>query len=220
MGIAGMEARKKKGPTLPKWMAVKNRHKALKTGNDFKPDILPAITKYDQALRDFDKLVIELEDLKTTVEVTLKFHDEAYKIVEGRADDIAKTAKKNTDAMRKDSDKLRKYASSKDLDPEGISSVYEKLHTAEQTRSADRKTAFDALRTTDDSIVERILTGSREFNKEATALIAKVEKLEKEARSYNVDVILILNDYEKIAERANHDDVVKSLEGLIRELGK
>src|SRR4029079_7334674 len=43
MGIAGMEARKKKGPTLPKWMAVKNRHKALKTGNDFKPDILPAM---------------------------------------------------------------------------------------------------------------------------------------------------------------------------------
>ena len=45
---------------------MKNRHKALKTGNDFKPDILPAIAKYDQALKDFDKLVIELEDLKTT----------------------------------------------------------------------------------------------------------------------------------------------------------
>jgi hypothetical protein len=215
-----MEARKKKGPILPKWTALKNRQKALKEGDSYTPDIMPAINKHDQALKSYDALVAELEGVKDHVKSFLRFHDLRYKNDSSVAEDFAQAAKKKTTAMEKDTEKLRKFVSGKDLDPDGISDLFKKLHSAEVDRAADRKKTLDVMRTNDDTTVSEALAGSQNIERESKAVLGKVKKLEKEVRGYNVDVIMILDQYVKIAEKANERDVAKALEGLISDLGR
>jgi hypothetical protein len=46
-----IEDRKKSGPLMPKWLAIKGRNKALANGSFFKPDIAPAVKGYDDTLK-------------------------------------------------------------------------------------------------------------------------------------------------------------------------
>src|SRR5215475_5433885 len=51
-----IEDRKKSGPLMPKWLAIKGRNKALSNGSFFKPDITPAIKGYDDTIKTYDDL--------------------------------------------------------------------------------------------------------------------------------------------------------------------
>src|SRR2546427_13099101 len=112
-----MEDRKKTGPLSGIWTGIKGRHKALSNGSLFKPDIAPALKKYDQDLLDYDKLV---EQKKKLGELIGEFSDQANNHVTASKKlkaELDKIEDQDKGLLGKNIDLLNKYKNDADSEP-------------------------------------------------------------------------------------------------------
>src|SRR6516225_5668110 len=111
-----IEDRKKAGPLMPKWLAIKGRNKALANGSFFKPDITPAIKGYDDTLKTYDDLQEQKKKLKTCIDDVLKVCRDYGDKIGAHKEALVQVTEKDQQSIQKADMEIRKFAGAADID--------------------------------------------------------------------------------------------------------
>jgi uncharacterized coiled-coil DUF342 family protein len=209
-----MEARKKAGPFLPKWSKVKGRHKALSSGNLFKPDITPAITRYDKTLDDFDDLKDDQDKLKAVVVGMSAKAGEAGKERDSLMKQVTDLSKAFEDSTKKDVEQLVKSMGNQKVDPAEVLGALNDIVSVAEPFVNKRKSLWEEI---DGVTYESVLGWKKardDYKKQADTLAAKQTKIETEAANAQAEIEKILDNYASTADEMDHDDIVKDLKTL------
>lgn len=208
-----MEERKKAGPFGPRWQKVKGAHKAL-SGKLFKPDIAPAVERYDQALTDYDAALKAQDKLKATINDLIKSNAEAGKERDRVASDIAQLMAKFGSNVAPVSAALSKFASGGSTDVKAVRTALDSLIGFASQYIDSRKRSFDEM----DGIAYNHLKESNkvaaDFNAQASEAEAAMARLEASGNAAEDEIMSTLQEYIGIADDADHPEIVKSFRSL------
>lgn len=209
-----MEDRKKAGPFLPKWLKVKSRHKALNSGNLFKPDITGAINRYDQTLKDYDDLVKEQEKLKDIIRELGNQGSEAAAKRDQVVNDLAKLDKTFGDRMKQSSQQMANSAGGSNADPAKVVEILTDIVDTVESFFNERKGQWQKLESGGIEHLQRFKKARDEYKKIADASAAEMKKLEDLAYKCQSEIGEILVDYVNIADDADHPEIIKDIKTL------
>jgi hypothetical protein len=208
-----MEARKKAGPFLPKWNKVKSRHKAF-DGPFFKPDIMPAITAYDQALKEYDTQLKEQEKLKDMIVELRKKNTENAAEIGKLNGELAQMTKKSMDIIIKNNSQLDKYAANPGGDIDSVMGILDTNASEAETFVNTRKQRWEEI----DGVAYQNLVQAKkardDFKKQAGTIKTEMKKIEDAANAAESDIIGIIGQYVGIAQDMEHPDIEKELKAL------
>src|SRR5262245_29329279 len=140
-----IEDRKKSGPLLPKWMAIRGRNKALANGAFFKPDIAPVIKCYDQTLKTYDDLLDLRKKLKASLGEVLKVSTDYGTKISATEAELEKIASKDQESIHKANSELRKYEADADADVGAIATSLSDFAAAGDDLTNMRKAIWDKI---------------------------------------------------------------------------
>jgi hypothetical protein len=209
-----IEKRVAAGPFMPKWLRVKNSYKALKTGALFKPDIAPAITKYDNLLTEYGALKDELKDMNKILGTMLEKSQESVTARDGVTKELSDLTAKAKAKFAKDMGEVQKCVAGSETDTDPVVAALNDLADAGKEFVTKRKGLWDEL---DGIAVEsnnhHRLTRDK-YKERADARNAKIAALETKAAAAQTEIEGILAQYVKIAGDADHDEIAKGLKSL------
>jgi chromosome segregation ATPase len=208
-----LEARKKAGPFLPRWQRVKSSHKAL-GGKLFQPDISSAISRYDQALKDYDALMKEQEKLKGVISEMMKANDAAAEELTKLNSDLTQLTAKMRSSLAPVGAALRKYADGGAADLSSVKSALNTLATGAEDYINKRKQLFTDIDGVAYGNLNKVKKARDDFASQAGAADSQLSKLESEADNAESQIMSIIGTYIGIADDADHPEIVKSLKGL------
>ena len=214
-----MEARKKAGPFLPKWKAFKGRHKAL-SGSAFKPDIIPAITRYDQTLTDYDKLMADQDALKAVIRDALKRAADSGAKRNNATSQITQLASSMGASMGKDISQLTAFTASRGgdvaKDVANVMGWLGDLISSGIDFTNKRKALFDDISANAQENVTGWKDARDDFKAKADKLTSGLDEIEKDAAKGQQDIADILADYVGIADDEDHPEIVKGLQAICK----
>ena len=214
MGKPDIELRKAAGPFMPKWLKVKSSYKALKSGTLFKPDVAPAIERYDQTLKDYDALVKERDELNKIVVELLKQNGEAASEIEGKTKEVGDLTKKSMDSMQKDADQLKKCAAGKEVEPKEVFDALADIASKAEEFVNKRKTLWSGVDGVANQNLVRFKKARDDYKTKSDAWTAKIDKLSETAYKCQTEIGQIVAGYCDIAREADHEEIVKGLQSL------
>src|ERR1043165_284628 len=140
-----IEDRKKFGPLMPKWIAIKGRNKALSNGAFFKPDIAPVIKCYDQALKSYDDFQEQKKKLRASLADVLKVSTDYGTKISAQQAELEKISNKDQESIHKANGELRKYEGDEDADIGAITTSLSDFAAAGDDLTTMRKTLWDKI---------------------------------------------------------------------------
>ena len=210
-----MEDRKKTGPLLGKWTAIKGSHKALGNGALFKPDIAAPVKSYDDGLKTYDKLLEDKKKLKDLFRDASKasqtYHDEREKHNAERDKIDAKEAELR-DKYGDQIDNLSKADDPATADViaalTGFTSALDEGQTMHKALT-DRLVAMNAARS---AAIKKVRDA---YKAKADAIAAGLKKLETDGDRLEGQIKQIGLSYEKTAVQMDHDEIVDDIRGFL-----
>src|SRR5215469_1200524 len=142
-----IEDRKKSGPLMPKWLAIKGRNKALTNGGFFKPDIAPVINGYDQTLKTYDDLQEQKKKLKASLDDVLKVARDYGTKIGAHKEALDKVTEKDQESIEKSGNEIKKFAGDTDVDIPPITTSLSSFAAAGDDFTNMRKVLWDRITT-------------------------------------------------------------------------
>ena len=208
-----MEERKKAGPFGPRWQKVKGAHKAL-SGKLFKPDISPAVERYDQAIKDYDATLKAQDKLKATVNDLLKSSAEAGKERDRVTSEITQLGAKFGSNTASIGATLTKFAGGGSTDCKAVRAALDSLVELASQYIDSRKRSFDEMDGLGYTHLKEVKKIAADFATQASEADGEMSKLEAAANSAEDEILSTLQEYIGIADDADHPEIVKSLRSL------
>jgi hypothetical protein len=208
-----LEERKKGGPFGPRWQKVKGTYKAL-SGKLFKPDISPAVERYDQALRDYDAALKAQDKLKATVNELLKASEASAKERDRVTAEIAQLGTKFASSSASIGATLTKFASGGSTDFKAVRAALDSLVETASAYIDSRKRSFDEMDGLAYNHLKEVKKFAADFATQASDADGEMAKLEAAANGAEDEIMSTLQEYIGIADDADHPEIVKSLRSL------
>ena len=212
MASAKIEDRKKYlgGP----WDAIRGKNAVLDKGL-FKPPMDPLVTKYDKCKEDYDKLVEKRKSLKAVFEKIKKAYSTAGTSSQKLHDEFDK-AKGDEDATStKNYDLLNKYGAADDPDSKDVMAAMTGLIAAFDDASVVRKSINDKLSALNAGFATEVKKLAAEYKTAADAVESGIKKLEAEMNGLDDQIRKLVQNYQQIAIKADHEDAADAVRSLL-----
>jgi len=202
-----MEDRKKAGSLVAKWVKIKGRHKALNSGNLFKPDIAPVLEDYDDIFPEYDKLDAEKGKLKEVLDGLKK----------SLTDNSKKSASYSAEIEKLTAEDSPMVADLAKLDAEDPGEVQAGLNSFAadfQDSMNKRQALWDKINEVGSDTLSQIKQASADYKSKADGIVKRMKELETSAERLDTQIQTHLGKFVDTADEMDHDDIVKDLEDL------
>jgi predicted nucleic acid-binding Zn-ribbon protein len=206
-----MEDRKKKGSILAKWNKIKGNHKAIKSGDIFKPDIEPLLQEYDDLFPEYDKANAD------------------KKVLEDMIRDLKKALKENGVQSRGAMENLQKlevqggpvyddFAKLDSKDPKDVIDGLAAFPKDLQDVINKRKALFDQMNEASLRSVTQAKNVGTAYKSRAEEIAKTIKGLEDQAEKLEDQIQKRLAAFASKAEDIEHDDIAKEVDALGKSL--
>jgi hypothetical protein len=205
-------------PLMPKWLAAKKESDALSKDASFKPDMVPAVKKYDLAAADYDKWTKEKEKLP---EMLKSLTDQMDKMgeAEDKLDEQRTKVKEEDDAkFAACNEKLEAHKSDPDADPAQVIANLDDYLKAGTDFVTVTKSLNDQISKTSTQILDVLKKGRDAYKAKADAIAAGLKKAEADGKAAEGQIRTIGLGYEKIAVAKKDMDTVGVVRAFLNEL--
>jgi hypothetical protein len=204
-------------PLLPKWTAAKGKSPALSNGS-LRPDIVPAIKKYDQAGTDYEKLMKEkdkLPEILKALDAKLKALGVKYdKLVQQR--DSAQ--EEDNEKFTQYSGELDSYLGNKDADPSAVVRTLTGFIEAGTHYTGMTTTLNGQLAKFDQEAIAMVKKARDEYKSKNAAIEAGEKKIEASGDAAESQIRSIALSYEKTVAKQGDDAAAKAVREFVKAL--
>jgi hypothetical protein len=210
-----IDDRKKSGPLMPKWLAIKGRNKALTNGSFFKPDITPAIKGYDDTLKAYDDLQDQKKKLKTSLDDVLKVSRDYGTKIGAHKDALAKVADKDQETIEKAGTELKKFAGDGDIDIAAVTASLQNFAASGDDLTNMRKAIWERITALAEQKVVAVKKARDDFKSKGDAITNGLKKVETDADKLEGLIRQIVMGYAKAAVEMDHDEIQSDVRKLL-----
>ena len=207
-----MEDRKKKGSILAKWNKIKASHKALRSGDTFKPDIEPVMQEYDGLFAEYDKASEDKKVLEQMIADLKKALRENGVQSAAAMGDLQKIETKGAGPVYADFAKLDSKDPTEVID--GLAAFAKDL----QDVINKRKALFDQMNDAGLKSVTQATNVGAAYKSRAGEIMKLLKGIEDRANKLGDEIQNRLTVFASKAEEIEHDDIAKELDALGKSL--
>jgi hypothetical protein len=200
------------------WDVIKSKHKALTSGNLFKPPMEPLVDKFDKARADYDKL---MTDKKSIVAMLTQFVGKSNEIsARGKAhkEELEKMTTKDQELIDKSSNEFNNLYKDPDADSDKVLAALNAMASASDDFVSTRKSLWDRLSKLAEERVALNKKTRDEYKAKVGTFEANVKKLEAEADKLEAQIRQTVQIYAKIAVDMDHDEIESDVRSLLDKL--
>jgi len=206
-----MDDRKKACPLGAKWAKVKGRHKALNSGNLFKPDLGPVLKDYDDIFPEYDKLKDDKAKLKDVIVALKKVLADNSGESRGWAGEIEKLTSTNSPAYND-------FVKLDGSDPAEVLDAFAAFSADLQGAIAKRKGFWDQITEVSLDSVNQVKKVGADYKSKADVIIKRMKELEDSAERMEGQIRDHIGEFSDKAAEIDHDDIAKDLDGLLKSI--
>jgi hypothetical protein len=210
-----IDDRKKSGPLMPKWLAIKGRNKALSNGSFFKPDITPAIKGYDDTIKTYDDLQEQRKKLKTCLDDVLKVSRDYGTKIGAHKEALVKVTDKDQEYIEKAGVELKKFASASDIDIAAVTASLSNFAASGDDLTNTRKAIWERITALAEQKVTAVKKARDDFKSQGDAITNGLKKVETDADKFEGQIRQIVMGYAKAAVEMDHDEIQNDVRKLL-----
>jgi phage-related protein len=210
-----IESRKKSGPLMPKWLAIKGRNKALSNGSFFKPDITPAIKGYDDTLKTYDDLQEQKKKLKTCIDDVLKVCRDYGDKIGAHKEALVQVTEKDQQSIQKADMEIRKFAGASDIDIAAVTASLSNFGASSDGFTNTRKAIWERITALAEQKVAAVKKARDDFKSQGDAVTNGLKKVETDADKFEGQIRQIVQGYAKAAVDMDHDEIQNDVRKLL-----
>jgi len=210
-----IEDRKKSGPLMPKWLAIKGRNKALSNGSFFKPDITPAIKGYDDMLKSYDDLQDQRKKLKSCLDDVLKVSKDYGDKIGAHKEALVQVTEKDQQSIEKAGTEIKKFAASPDIDIAAVTASLSNFAASGDGFTNTRKAIWERITALAEQKVTAVKKARDDFKSKGDAITNGLKKIETDADKFEGLIRQIVMGYAKAAVEMDHDEIQNDVRKLL-----
>jgi len=209
-----MLARKKDGPLMPKWAAIKGKHKALNNRSIFKADAEPSIKAYDDAVQRYADAI---EGKKQLMNVLQTFTAATQKMASVRDKLISDRNKSEIDVgNNKNSAQVTAYTKQPDADPAAVLKALTDLAASRQASADLHKKVVADLIANDASYINDIKSARDDYKTMADKVNSGLQKAYDDSDKAQEGIRAAVTDCMDTADEIENVDLKKQLQAFYK----
>jgi hypothetical protein len=204
-------------PLATYWAKIKAGNPTLNKSPLFKPDIMGPIGKYDQALSNYTKQMLEQDKLRDVVKAIPKIWEADLPKVRALQQERTKLEESTTAGAKTDWEKINALVADEDADVDMM-----KVAASVASYVADYADKFNNFHSISDKIYSYNMAAVAKLNKmrddfksKATTVTSAMSKIDGEVLTLETQIRGIIATYSKIAIDMDHADVVDDIRDLL-----
>src|SRR5262245_49917590 len=203
---------------LPKWNKAKKESEALKNGKSFKPDIVPAIKKFDQDSVELEEAQKGRDKLRDLLKNLFEFARTNGSKHKNLRDDLEKNQDEVGEDYRTYCIELQSYYEDEEELNTDAEPMLRNWGNSRKKYIDYRKSVWDQLEKLDYEMIAAIKKTHDEYKSKSGSLEAREKKLKAEIGAAYTQIRSIADTYEKIAAKMDDTGTVKVVQRFLSSL--